>query len=71
MNDTGQLKIATVAEALPNAMFRLDFDDKEIGCGIGFISGRMRRNRIRVMIGDRVEVFIDPTGGHGRIERRL
>ena len=70
MSDTGK-KTATVIEALPNATFRLSFDDDEISDGIGFISGRMRRNRIRVMIGDRVEVFLDPNGGQGRIERRL
>ena len=74
MNDEGQqikTKTATVLEALPNTKFRISFDDPELGQGIGFLSGRMRRHRIRVMIGDRVEVFLDPNGGQGRIERRL
>jgi len=48
-----------VLECLPGATFRvkLDGDDKEI---LAHLSGRMRMNRIRVLIGDRVKVEMTP-----------
>jgi translation initiation factor IF-1 len=47
-----------VLELLPNAMFRIKLDnDHEI---IGHTSGRMRKNRIRVLAGDRVTVEMTP-----------
>jgi translation initiation factor IF-1 len=52
---------AVVKASLPNAMFRLEItlgDTKhEI---IGHISGRMRRNYIRITPGDRVLVQMSP-----------
>lgn len=52
---------ATVKAALPNAMFRLEVtvgtNKHEI---IGHISGRMRRNYIRITPGDKVLVEISP-----------
>lgn len=62
--------IGTVTEALPNAFFRvsLNEDKKEV---LAYLSGKMRLNRIKVLIGDSVEVFLDPYGGKGRIVRRL
>ena len=60
----------TVIEALPNAMFRIQFDGQE-DLMIAYLSGKMRKNRIRVLIGDKVRVEIDPYGGKGRISRRL
>tara|TARA_B100001564_G_C20141951_1_gene447032 strand:+ start:291 stop:512 length:222 start_codon:yes stop_codon:yes gene_type:complete len=47
-----------VLELLPNAMFRIKLDnDHEI---LGHTSGRMRKNRIRVLVGDRVTVEMTP-----------
>ena len=44
----------TVAELLPNAMFRVKLDnDHEV---LAHTSGKMRKNRIRVLAGDRVNV---------------
>lgn len=61
--------IGTVTEALPNAFFRVSLEgDKEV---LAYLSGKMRLNRIKVLIGDSVEVFLDPYGGKGRIVRRL
>lgn len=60
----------TVTEALPNAMFRVHVDGQEEQM-IAYLSGKMRRNRIRVLIGDKVRVEVDPYGGKGRISRRL
>lgn len=48
----------TVIEKLPNAMFRVKLDnDHEL---IAHTSGRMRRHRIRIMAGDRVDVEMTP-----------
>jgi translation initiation factor IF-1 len=43
-----------VSELLPNAMFKVKLDnDHEV---IAHTSGKMRKNRIRVLAGDRVTV---------------
>lgn len=68
MQDNNQ-KEAQVLEALPNAMFRIQFEGEEPT--IAYLSGKMRKNRIRVLIGDKVLVEVDPYGGKGRITRRL
>ena len=59
-----------VIEALPNAFFKIKRDDngKETR---GYLAGKMRLNRIRVLIGDKVLIEIDPYGGKGRIVKRL
>lgn len=59
-----------VEEALPNALFRVKLDEsKEIT--LAYLSGKMRRFRIRVLVGDKVEILTDPYGGKGRITKRL
>lgn len=48
----------TVTELLPNAMFRVQLDNNhEI---LAHTSGKMRKNRIRVLAGDRVTVEMTP-----------
>ena len=64
-----QLDKATVIEALPNTMFRVEYEDGEES--IAYLSGKMRLHRIKVLVGDTVSVRKDPYGGRGRIERRL
>ena len=61
---------ATVVENLPNTLFRVKFDgsDEE---KLAYLAGKMRMNHIRVIIGDRVTVEIEPYGGKGRIIKRL
>jgi len=53
-----------VTEALPNTMFRVQAEN---GLSVlATISGRMRRNYIRILIGDRVSLEVspyDPTRG--------
>jgi translation initiation factor IF-1 len=61
---------ATVIEALPNTLFKLKIDNQEEEI-LGFLSGKMRLYRIRVLVGDRVLVEIDPYGGKGRIVKRV
>lgn len=48
----------TVVEALPNTMFRVELDNgHEV---LAYLSGRMRRYYIRVLLGDRVLVELSP-----------
>ncbi len=48
----------TVTEKLPNAMFRVQLDNgHEI---IAHTAGKMRKFRIRIMTGDRVDVEMTP-----------
>lgn len=68
-NDEG-LVVGTVVEALPNAMFRVEFKDNP-ELKIAYLAGKMRKFRIKVLIGDKVAVRLDPYGGKGRIERRI
>jgi translation initiation factor IF-1 len=49
---------ATVLEPLPNAMFRVELDNKHKV--LAHISGRMRKNFIRILPGDRVLVELSP-----------
>ena len=47
-----------VMEILPNAMFKVKLDnDHEI---LAHTSGKMRKNKIRVLAGDRVQVEMTP-----------
>lgn len=47
-----------VIEVLPNALFRVKLEnDFTI---IGHISGKMRKNNINVLLGDRVEIEMTP-----------
>ncbi|HEY9586176.1 MAG TPA: translation initiation factor IF-1 [Candidatus Paceibacterota bacterium] len=63
----------TVIEALPNAMFRVVLAGApgESSPVLAFLSGKMRLNRIRVLVGDKVEIEKDEYGGKGRIVKRL
>ncbi len=47
-----------VVETLPNTMFRVELDNKHLV--IAHISGRMRKNYIRILTGDRVTVQLTP-----------
>jgi len=59
-----------ITEALPNALFRVKVEksDEE---KLAYLAGKMRQNRIRVLIGDKVVFEVDPYGGKGRIIKRL
>lgn len=64
-----------VTEALPNLMFRVELesnDTEEKGEEIiAYLAGKMKYHRIRVMVGDTVEVLLDPYGGKARLVKRL
>jgi translation initiation factor IF-1 len=59
----------TVIEALPETMFKvLTEDGDEI---LTYLAGKMRMYRIKVLVGDKVDMKIDPYGGKARIFKRL
>ena len=58
-----------VMEALPNILFRIALDSGP--AVLAYLAGKMRYHRIKVLVGDRVEVLLDPYGGKGRITKRL
>ena len=62
--------LGVVVEALPNTMFRVKFEktEEEMLC---YLAGKMRLHRIRVLVGDKVFVELDPYGGKGRITKRI
>ncbi len=67
-DNKGATVAGTVLEALPNTIFRVELESgKEV---LAYLSGRMRINRIRVLVGDRVDVLLDIYGEKGRITRR-
>jgi translation initiation factor IF-1 len=59
-----------IIESLPNAMFRVCLDN---GCQVlAHISGKIRKNYIRILLGDRVKVELSPYDlTKGRITYRL
>lgn len=67
--EDNNLAYGVVEEALPDALFRVQMDDgKKI---LAYLAGKMRKFRIRVLVGDKVGVVVDPYGGKGRITKRL
>ncbi len=68
-NNEKETVVGIVEEALPNTLFKVTLEDgEEI---LTFLAGKMRMHRIRVLVGDKVLVQIDPYGGKGRITKRL
>lgn len=66
--DTQETVEGVVVEALPNTLFRVQIEDEEI---MAYLAGKMRLYRIRVLVGDKVELQLDPYGGKARIVKRL
>ena len=57
-----------VIEALPNTMFKvLINNEQEV---MAYLSGKMRLNRIKVIVGDKGSIILDPYGGKARIFKR-
>ncbi|GAB5371238.1 hypothetical protein AAMO2058_001562300 [Amorphochlora amoebiformis] len=70
--DTNVITVeGTVVDALPSTMFKVKLDevDQEVLCQL---AGKMRKNNIRVLIGDRVRVELSPYDlSKGRISFRF
>ena len=59
-----------VEEVLPATMFRVKLDNIN-NMVLAHLSGRMRKNNIKVLLGDRVEIEFSPYDlTKGRITRR-
>jgi translation initiation factor IF-1 len=58
-----------VEEALPNTLFRVKLDTGEVT--LAYLAGKMRLHRIRVLVGDKVQLELEPYGGRARITRRV
>ena len=59
-----------VIEALPNTFFKVRRDDTQEET-LSYLSGKMRLHRIRVLIGDKVSMILEPYGGKARITKRM
>ncbi|MEX2013508.1 MAG: translation initiation factor IF-1 [Parcubacteria group bacterium] len=59
-----------IVESLPNIMFRVKLDGTEEEV-LSYLSGKMRLHRIRVLVGDKVLLELEPYGGKARITKRL
>ncbi len=61
--------MATVLETLPNALFKVELENKHQV--LAHVSGRMRKNFIRILPGDRVAIELSPYDlNRGRIVYR-
>ncbi len=58
-----------VEEALPNTLFKVSLENGEVV--LCYLAGKMRLHRIKVLVGDKVLLKLDPYGGKARITRRL
>ena len=58
-----------IEEALPDTLFRVKLPTGETT--LAYLAGKMRLHRIKVLVGDRVELHLDPYGGRARIVRRI
>lgn len=70
LDSKDELVYGIVEEALPNALFRVKTEDST-ELILAYLSGRMRKFRIRVLVGDKVGMVIDPYGGKARIAKRV
>ena len=78
MNDSEETKTTTagsVEEVLPNSLFRVRIPSENEGqegeLVLAYLAGKMRLHHIRVLVGDQVDMVLDPYGGRARIVRRL
>lgn len=61
-------KRGRVVEALPNAQFKIEYEDGT--SGLGYLGGKMKVYKIRVLVGDMIEAIVDPYSKKGRIVKR-
>ncbi|MEK7662456.1 MAG: translation initiation factor IF-1 [Patescibacteria group bacterium] len=69
--EIGAFAEGVVIEALPSALFKV-----RLGGGeeiLAYLSGKMRLHRIKVLVGDKVSIKLDPYGGKvsSRIVKRM
>lgn len=69
MEITSNKVVGVVIDALPNTEFKVQLEDGKIIHT--YMSGKMKINRIRVLVGDKVEVELNPYDGKSRLTKRL
>ncbi len=70
VKEEGIVLEGTIVEALPNAMFRVELENKHQV--LAHVSGKMRKYFIRILPGDRVQVELSPYDlTRGRIIHRM
>jgi translation initiation factor IF-1 len=71
MAKTDSIKMeGEIVDVLPNATFKVQLQSGQTV--LGYISGKMRQNEIRILDGDRVEMELSPYDlTKGRITRRM
>lgn len=69
METTSNKVVGVVTDALPNTEFKVQLEEGKIIHT--YMSGKMKINRIRVLVGDKVEVELNPYDGKSRLTRRL
>ncbi len=57
-----------VIESLPDTHFRVQLEDGTVM--LAYLSGKMKYNRIRILVGDTVEIELDSYGGKPKLVRR-
>ena len=62
--------IGVVVEALPDTLFKVKLENQEEEI-LTYLSGKMRLHRIKVLVGDKVALEIEPYGGKARIIKRM
>jgi translation initiation factor IF-1 len=75
INNSQKQKLANtvfgvVTEALPDTLFKVKIDNTD-NIHLAYLAGKMRMHRIRVLIGDKVELELEPYGGRARITKRF
>jgi len=73
-NKEEQFVEGTIIEAMPNTLFNVEIENKETNekeVSLVYLAGKMRIHRIKVLVGDKVKIKVDPYGGRGRIVQRL
>lgn len=71
MADNNEDKIVltgTVVESLPDTHFRVQLENGTLL--LAYLTGKMKYNRIRILVGDTVEIQLDAHGGKPRLIRR-
>ena len=65
--------VGTVEEVLPNSRLHVseEEEEKKGELVLAYLAGKMRLHHIRVLVGDQVDMVLDPYGGRARIVRRL
>ena len=70
MSEAGSEVKATVLEELPNALYRVELESRRQV--LAHVVGTVKRNFVRLLPGDRVEVALSPGDlTRGRITRRI